>query len=71
MVWCDFEDANETLIIERLRSLGVEDDVIAARFHYVNPDEMPGRSMIDQLLDDTSPLGMVLLSSTAWANRSA
>ena len=34
---------------------GVDDKAIAARFHYVNPDEMPGQSMIDQLLDDTEP----------------
>ncbi len=61
VVWCDFEDANETLIIERLRSLGVHDQAIADRFHYLNPDEVPGRTMIDELLAATDALGQVLL----------
>jgi hypothetical protein len=70
VVWIDHEDANESLAIERLRDLGVDDDVIRARFHYVNPDETARPSTVDRLLAEIDRLGrscLVVIDSTGEA----
>ena len=41
VLWIDFED-DERGVVGRLKALGVPDDVILARFGYINPDEPLG-----------------------------
>jgi hypothetical protein len=69
VVWVDFEDPNEELLISRLRLLGVSDDVIAERVHYVNPDEPATPAAIDQLLELLEPYApaFVVIDSTGEA----
>jgi hypothetical protein len=39
VAWIDFEDPGPGTVIERLQTAGVTNEVIAAQFHYFNPDE--------------------------------
>lgn len=65
-VWCDFEDPNEDLIIERLCALGIEREVLRERFHYVNPSEPAGVLTADRMVARLDGFGscLVVIDST-------
>jgi hypothetical protein len=59
VVYVHFEEADPTGTVERLRILGVPDDVILARFHFVGPNE-PVRAERLAALTDYRPSLAVL-----------
>jgi hypothetical protein len=64
--WFDFEDPAEHLLIERLRTLGVPDNVIADQVHYINPDEPATHPVIAELvtLADQHGPSFIVIDST-------
>ena len=63
VLYIDFDDQDRAVIVSRLRALGVDDEAIGERFHYVIPDEPlddAGRAEIEQLLDQHAPTLAVL-----------
>ena len=49
VAYIDFEDSAVTAV-ERLRALGLPDDVIVSSFHYVRPDEQVSEPALDALV---------------------
>lgn len=47
VVWVDFEDPNEATIVYRLRTLGIRDTDITARFLYINPQSAASHDAVD------------------------
>ena len=63
VLYVDFDDQDRAVIVSRLRALGVDDDAIRERFHYVIPDEPlddVGRAEIERLLEQHEPTIAVL-----------
>jgi hypothetical protein len=67
--WFDFEDANERLLIERLRLLEVADHTIAERVHYLNPDEPASLVHVSRLLGTIAayPRSLAVIDSVGEA----
>jgi hypothetical protein len=67
--WFDFEDPAEHLLIERLRTLGVSDDVIAGQVHYVKPDEPATLLVVSRVVAHASEFGpsLVVIDSVGEA----
>jgi AAA domain len=58
VLYIDFDDQDRRVIVARLRALGVADEAIRGRFHYVIPDEpldAEGRAEIERLLESHQP----------------
>lgn len=68
-VWIDFEDPNEELLIDRCRSLGLDDHQILDQVHYINPQGPATDSEILTLIDLMLELGpcLVTVDSTGEA----
>ena len=43
VVWCDWEDPHEGVVVARLGLLGVPREVVLERFHYLHPDAEASR----------------------------
>lgn len=51
VIWIDFEDADETTVIERFRARAVPAAIIVDRFHYINPDTSAGLVEVARVVD--------------------